>query len=596
MRRSAEENKILDRYEKQPFTKIIPFFFRYRYLLVLSSFVCILFNLVGLVLPWMLKVAIDRVLPNADYVLFWVLCGLMLLIYLARSLLRYMASYMVDYIGIRFLVDVRQKVFRHLQSLSLRFYQEYRTGKLISNVISDAELMNGLLRTLSQMIEQTIQLCAIALLLFFLNWQMALFIVLTLPIHALNFRFFRRIIKKDYLLVSEQKSEVSANLSESLSGVKVVKSFAREHSEALRFFKKLRPIVGLQMRTTVDSIYLATSNEILTVITHLAIIGLGIRYVQNGDITIGVFVAFYSYVGMIMSPLTVLSNLSLFFAQGQVGASRIVNLLNTIPEIKEAEHPVHRDRFTGHIEFENVFFSYSKDENVPAIHDFSLSIRPGEKVALVGPSGSGKSTITNLLLRFYDVTRGAVLLDGLDVRRLDLEAYRRRVGVVLQEPFLFSGSIRDNIVYARPDCSEEEMLEAARKANADEFIQNLPEGYETIIGERGESLSGGQKQRLAIARAVLRDPDILILDEATSALDTLSEALVQDALDRLMENKTTIIIAHRLSTIQNADKIVVLDGGRIVQEGRHEELMARPGMYRDLYEKQKKMAEGRKHR
>jgi subfamily B ATP-binding cassette protein MsbA len=264
-------------------------------------------------------------------------------------------------------------------------------------------------------------------------------------------------------------------------------------------------------------------------------------------------------------------------------------LLNTIPEIKECEHPVQPEHLEGHIEFQHVQFSYDK-ESAPVIKDFSLEIKPGEKVALVGSSGSGKSTLSNLLLRFYDVTGGAILVDGYDVRRFGFDAYRSHVGVVLQEPFLFSGTVRDNIAYAKENATMEEIEHAAKMANISEFIRSLPDGYDTVIGENGASLSGGQKQRLAIARAVLKNPSILILDEATSALDTVSEHVVQEALDRLMEGKTTLIIAHRLSTIRNADKIIVLDHGNVVQSGSHDELMAVSGAYRELYQTQKKMA------
>ena len=584
---SREE--VLAKYGKQPLSKVMPIFWHYHKLLFAATTTYILFNMIGLSMPWMLKIAIDRVLPNADYLLFWILCGAMVIIYLARVLLRYVACYLVDYTGIRLIVDIRQKVFKHLQSLSLRFYEEYRTGKLISNVISDVALLNMLMRVISQIGEQVFLLILIALLLLVINWQMGLFVLCTIPLHYMNFHIFRKLMKNDSMLFQEKVSEISANLSETLTGVKVVKSFGKEHSENLRFFQNLRPIVDLQMRVTVDGIYLWAIYDILTLLTYLATIGFGIRYVQNGTVSIGEFVAFYSYVSMLLQPINVLSGLSVTFAQGLVGASRIVHLLNTIPDIKEAAVPIHPDKLTGLIEFKHVKFSYEKEQG-PVIDDFSLMIHPGEKVALVGPSGSGKSTITNLLLRFYDVSSGAIKVDNLDIRKLSFDAYRKHIGVVLQEPFLFSGSIRENIAYAKEDASDEEIEQAARLANVEEFVNHLPEGYDTVIGENGASLSGGQKQRLAIARAVLKNPSILILDEATSALDTVSEYLVQEALDRLMEGKTTIIIAHRLSTIQNADKIIVLESGRIVQQGTHEQLMAVDGVYKELYQTQRKMA------
>ncbi len=580
--------ELFAKYDNQPMDKIWPLFRPYRSFLIAASSIYILFNMIGLTLPWMLKIAIDRVLPNADYLLFWILAGAMIIIYLARFLLRYVACYLIDYTGIRLIVDIRQKVFRHLQSLSLRFYEEYRTGKLISNVISDVALLNMLMRVVSQVVEQSFMLLIIAILLFMINWQMGLFVLLTIPLHYVNFRYFKRIMRDDSMMMQEKMSEISANLSETLTGVKVVKSFAKEKTESLRFFQNLRPIVDLQMKVTVDGIGLWSVYDMLTVLTYLGTIGFGIRYVQLGTITIGEFVAFYSYVGMLLGPINVLSSLSISFAQGIVGATRIVHLLNTIPDIKEAEHPIHPTKLNGFIEFSHVMFSYNKEN--PVIKDFSLRIHPGQKIALVGPSGSGKSTITNLLLRFYDVTSGTIKVDNVDIRKYAFEAYRGHIGVVLQEPYLFSGTIRENIAYAKNDATEEEIMHAAQQANVEEFVSTLPDGYDTVIGENGASLSGGQKQRLAIARAILKNPSILILDEATSALDTVSEYLVQEALDRLMTGKTTIIIAHRLSTVQNADSIVVLENGQIVQQGTHRELMTQRGIYAELYQTQRKMA------
>ena len=398
-RNEPDRNSIMSGYENQSFEKVWALIKPYRPMLFASMGSLILFNICGLSLPWMLKIGIDRVLPNADETLFWILACVMLLLYLVRGLLRYIACYLVDYLGIRLLIDLRQKVFSHLQSLSLRFYEEYRTGKLISNVISDVAMLQMLLRTMTTLGEQIFQLVMIALLLLVINWQMALLVFITIPLHYLNFHYFRKEMRKDSMVIQEKMSEISANLSETLSGVKVVKSFAKEHSECLHFFKNLRPLADMQMRLTVDGVGLWSIFDMLALATYLAIIGIGIWMVKINAVSIGEFVAFYTYVGMMLAPINALSGMSITFAQGMVGATRIVKLLNTIPEIREIPNPVNVEKLTGKIEFRKVNFSYDPEKG-NTIENFSLDISPGQKIALVGPSGSGKSTISNLLLRF----------------------------------------------------------------------------------------------------------------------------------------------------------------------------------------------------
>ncbi|MDD5729033.1 MAG: ABC transporter ATP-binding protein [Victivallales bacterium] len=560
----------------------------YRLVLCGAVLTLMMFTALGMAVPWLLKIAIDKVIPNADYSLFYLLCLAMLIIYAARIVLNYISHYSLSYSGVRMLLDIRQKLFKHLQGLSLRFYEEYRTGKLISNVINDVALMQQLITTMVSMTNQFFLLVLISVVLLFIDPVMGLAVLLILPLHFFNFWHFKKEIKRDAITLREKVSEISANLSETLNGMRVVKSFAQERSECRSFFSSLRPIVDLSMSVAMKGFYCWSITDILSLLCYLLVIGLGIMMIQNKSMTLGEFVAFNSYVGMALNPVNMLSTQSTVISQGLAGATRIGNLLSVIPEIKDAPDALKAGRLHGDIVFKNVNFSY--DAHTPVISQLSLTVKPGQKVALVGPSGCGKSTLSNLLLRFYEVNSGQILVDGVDIRKYSMESYRNNIGVVLQDPFLFSGTIRENIAYGKKDASDEEITRAATMANVDEFVYDMEAGYETKVGENGVSLSGGQKQRLAIARAILKDPAILILDEATSALDTVSEYLVQKALDNLMKNRSTLIIAHRLSTIKNADMIVVMENGEIVQSGTHDQLLNVKGTYSKLYETQQKVA------
>jgi subfamily B ATP-binding cassette protein MsbA len=540
-------------------------------------------------MPWMLKIAIDRVIPNADYHLFSLLCIGMFLIFSGRTICFYISNYLMTYTTMRTLLDIRSKLFKHLQSLSLRFYEEYRTGKLISNVISDVALMQQLVTIFRAIINQAFVILIIAGVLLFLNFKMAVMVLLILPLYFINFHYFRKIMRSNSLVLQEKMSEITANLGETINGIKVVKTFSKERTECRDFFSSLRPTLELNVKLGIQSVTCWSITDYLNLAVYLLTIGLGMSMVHSARMTLGEFVAFYTYVGMFMVPISNISMQAVGISQGMTGTKRITKLLNVIPEIKEPEKPLPIPEMTGRIVFDNVTFSY-KSSDVPVINNFSLTIEPGQKVALVGPSGSGKSTISNLLLRFYDIDSGRLTIDNVPINRYNSSEYRKHIGVVLQEPFLFSGSIRENIAYAKKNATREEVERAATMANVDEFVSELEDGYDTVVGENGTSLSGGQKQRLAIARAILNNPSVLILDEATSALDTVSEFLVQAALDNLMHKKTTIIIAHRLSTIKNADLIVVMDGGSIVQAGSHDDLMRNPGIYQGLYNAQQKVA------
>ena len=557
----------------------------YRYLLIFSIITLFAFSTLGLALPWMLKIAIDNIIPNADYNLFILLCLGMLMVFSGRTIFFYISNYLMTYTSMRALLDVRQKLFKHLQSLSLRFYEEYRTGKLISNVINDVAQMQQLISIFTAIINQSFIILAIAGVLLYLNFKMALAVLVILPLYFINFYYFRKIMRNNALILQEKMSEISANLGETINGIKVVKTFSKERTECRSFFSNLRPTLDLNVKLGAQSVTCWSITDYLNLIVFLTTIGIGMGMVNTSSMTLGEFVAFYTYVGMFVAPISNMSVHAIGISRGMSGAKRINNLLNVIPDIKEPDKPMKLEKMKGHIVFKNVSFKY---KDVPVIKDFSLDIKPGQKVALVGPSGSGKSTITNLLLRFYDIQDGDLAIDGVSIKKYSSASYRDHIGVVLQEPFLFSGSIRDNIAYAKNGATESEVERAAAMANVDEFVSELEDGYDTIIGENGTSLSGGQKQRLAIARAILKNPSVLVLDEATSALDTVSEFLVQAALDNLMNNKTTIIIAHRLSTIKNADVIVVMEDGKIVQTGAHDELMKKPGIYQNLYTAQEK--------
>jgi len=563
----------------------------YRGLIAASILFHMICTGMGLLMPWLLKVIIDRALGGADLTLLFVLLGVILLVYMLRAVFFYVCNYLTNYAALRMLFDLRVNIFKHIQSLSLRFYQEYRTGKLISNLLTDVSVLQGMASTvIVQLSSSLFMIFFVTIALIILSPKLSLICLAMIPI-MINFAYFRNALNKDSQALRERMSEVSANLAETLNGIKVVKSFGKERAETLNFLEMLKPTFSMSLNFSMKNIMCWLITEQIHVYCIVMALGWGGYLVSKGEMTIGSLVAFYSYLQMLAGPLINITSLSPAISDGSTSAERLMKLMGATPEIKECEKPVHLEKAKGRLVFDDVSFAY--DPKRPVLKNFALDVKPGLKVALVGPSGSGKSTIASLLMRFFDVSSGKISIDGIDIRQLDIESLRRNVGIVLQESFLFSGTIEENIRYGHEDASAEEVQRAARMANAHEFIEKLPKGYKSEVGENGVSLSGGQKQRLAIARAVLRNPSILILDEATSALDTVSEGVVQEALDKLMTGRTTIIIAHRLSTVRNADMLVVLKDGEIVQKGTHEKLLLEDGLYRELYAMQLKDEAGK---
>ena len=561
----------------------------YLGLCMLSGIALLIFAALGIPLPWFLQIIIDRGLDNRGLMIL-LLLGI-IMTYCLREIFFYVSHFLFYYTGNRTLFGVRIKLFKHLQNLSLRFYQEYRTGKLISNILTDVASLNGMISAvLSNVVIHLFTIICIVIALFIMNPDFFVLPLIVILLQALNFTYFRVRMRAEEKELREMMSEVSANLAETINGIKVVKSFGKEHHESLGFAQRLRPTFDKSMNLNMLSAKSWICSEVINISGIVLLLWFGSLDVTSGEMTIGQLVAYYTYFTMLTGPVSSLSSMANVISAGMVSVERIGKLLDAVPEIKQAKNPRTLENPQGRLEFDEVEFGYESTKRV--LRKFTLEVESGKKVALVGPSGSGKSTIASLLMRFFDVSAGAIRIDGIDIRDLSTESLRNTVGIVLQESFLFSGTIEDNIRYSCENATHEQVVEAAKMANAHDFIMEQTGGYQAIVGENGAMLSGGQKQRIAIARAILKNPAVLILDEATSALDTVAEAAVQEALDTLMQNRTTVIIAHRLSTVRNADLIVVLKDGKIAQQGSHSQLLQQGGIYRDLYTLQLRDAKG----
>lgn len=535
--------------------------------------------------PMIVRHILEVILPARDVVRLGAAAALLLGMYAVCLVLTYFVYSRGRGMGVGIENDLRCRLFRHIESMSFSFFDDVKTGQLLARIISDISEIGDLVFQLPNLIMVClITMCGSAFFLFYINWKLGALVLFLIAMKTIGTIFLNKRMKKTFIAAREMMGNLSAQAMESLNAIRLIQSFGNEKLEYDKFFAASCRLMKSQRRTFRYEAYLTSSIIFFSNATNLVIIAFGACFIMKGEMALGDLVAFLMYLMLFIRPIMQLTMLTERYQRGMAGYNRYEELLDISAAVRNGPEKVDLTQVKGHLSFQHVDFSYDGKNNI--LQDFTLEIQPGETVAIVGATGVGKSSIGSLVPRFYDIQGGKILLDGVDIRTYTLHSLRQAIGIVQQDVFLFSDSIWDNISFGRPGTDREKIIEVARQADADDFIRALPDGYDSFIGERGVKLSGGQKQRISIARVFLKNPPVLILDEATSSLDNETEQKVQEALQHLSQNRTTLIIAHRLATIRYADRIIVLTKEGITETGTHEELMAQKGSYYEVYTSQ----------
>jgi len=572
-------------YDHRLARKLLRYLYPYRYFVVVSVVLLTAVSLLRLVGPYLVKVAIDDHILKDDFSGLQGVVFLFVLVLVGQFAVGYAQTYITNWTGQQIMADLRRQIFRHVQELDVSFFDRTPVGRIITRMTNDVDVLNELFTSgVVNIVGDLVSLLGIVGIMVWLDWRLALVTFAVIPLLFAATIIFKRKVRGTYRRVRTALARINAFLQEHLTGMSIVQVFVQENRKLKEFEQRNREHLDANLASIYYYAVYYPVVDVLGAVSIALIVWYGGGQVLQGAVQLGVLVAFVQYAERFYKPISDLSEKFNILQSAMASSERIFDLLETPVEIRSPERPAPLQQVRGEIEFRNVSFAYRAD--IPVLYDINLHIRPGEKIAVVGPTGSGKSTLINLLCRFYEPTQGEILLDGVDIRRIDLPTLRGALALVLQDVHLFSGTVEENIRLWMHPISRENVLEALRQVHGDRVLGRLPQGLETQVGERGSNLSTGQRQLIAFARALAHRPAVLILDEATSSVDTETELLIQDAVYRLMEHQTSIIIAHRLSTIQHCDRIVVLHKGRIREMGTHRELLARNGIYRRLYELQ----------